>query len=150
MADPDLLARLGELEAVSLHGPAWRHVRPEYPPLSGEGARLVGGRWNPPESYPTLYLGLNTDVVTAEFNRHLARQGLRPRDALSRILYRYEVGLCHLLDLREPATRHVRGSVFPATSPARPRTAAKQSAMPRTNAVWKASSHRRPQVLATS
>lgn len=102
MVEPDLLARLDELERGSFAGPAWRHVRPEYPPLSGEGARVVGGRWNPPECFPTLYLGLSVDVVAAEFHRHLTRQGLRRQDALPRMLYEYDVRLGQVLDLRAP------------------------------------------------
>lgn len=106
---PTLLERIDELAPVSYHGPAWRHVRPEYPPLAGEGARIVGGRWNPPESFPTLYLGLSIDVVVAEFHRHLTRQGLRVEDALPRIAYRYEVRLGRVLDLRDPDAIHTVG-----------------------------------------
>lgn len=100
MVDSALIERLGALDTREFIGEAWRHVRPEYPPLSGEGARAVGGRWNPPGSYPTLYLGLDVDVVVAEFHRHLDRQGLRPEDALPRVLYRYEVRLSLVVDLR--------------------------------------------------
>ncbi len=40
--------------------PAWRD------PLDMEFARRRGGRWNPPDSFATLYL--NEDVVTARLN----------------------------------------------------------------------------------
>lgn len=39
---------------------AWRD------PLDPDFARVRGGRWNPPDSYPTLYL--NEDLVTARLN----------------------------------------------------------------------------------
>ena len=39
---------------------AWRN------PLDPGFARARGGRWNPPDSYPTLYL--NEDLVTARLN----------------------------------------------------------------------------------
>jgi hypothetical protein len=35
-------------------------------PLDPDYARVRGGRWNPPDSFPTLYL--NEDVVTARLN----------------------------------------------------------------------------------
>ena len=38
-------------------------------PLDPDHARRSGGRWNPPESFPTLYL--NEDVVTARLNLRL-------------------------------------------------------------------------------
>ncbi len=40
--------------------PAWRN------PLDPQFAQRRGGRWNPPESFPTLYL--NEDQVTARLN----------------------------------------------------------------------------------
>lgn len=102
MVELSLVERVEALGSGPFHGRAWRHVRPEYPPLSGEGARAVGGRWNPPGSFSTLYLGLDVGVVTAEFYRHLARQGLRAEDALPRVMYQYEVRLSRIVDLRSP------------------------------------------------
>ncbi|MGH2824591.1 MAG: RES domain-containing protein, partial [Thermoleophilaceae bacterium] len=32
-------------------------------PLSGAGARSLGGRWNPRESFATLYLALERETV---------------------------------------------------------------------------------------
>lgn len=102
MVEPWLVQRVEALGSRPFNGHAWRHVRPEYPPLSGEGARAVGGRWNPPASFPTLYLGLDVTVVTAEFYRHLARQGLRAEDALPRVMYQYDIRLSRIVDLRSP------------------------------------------------
>jgi RES domain-containing protein len=99
-----LVERVEALGSQPFHGHAWRHVRPGYPPPSGEGARAVGGRWNPPGSFPTLYLGLDVAVVTAEFYRHLDRQRLRAEDALPRVMYQYDVHLSRIVDLRSPVT----------------------------------------------
>lgn len=38
-------------------------------PLDTRFAQRVGGRWNPPDSFPTLYL--NEEVVTARINMQL-------------------------------------------------------------------------------
>ncbi|NJN51867.1 MAG: RES family NAD+ phosphorylase [Gammaproteobacteria bacterium] len=45
----------------------WRLADPHWQnPLDPDFARVRGGRWNPPGSFPTLYL--NEDVVTARLN----------------------------------------------------------------------------------
>ena len=54
----------------------WRMIRIPYQrdPLSGEGARLYGGRWNP-KGMPALYLGAGHDVAIAEYYRGLPKPG---------------------------------------------------------------------------
>jgi hypothetical protein len=45
----------------------WRIADPAWAdPLDAEFAARRGGRWNPPDSFPTLYL--NEDMVTARLN----------------------------------------------------------------------------------
>ena len=45
----------------------WRIADPAWlEPLDPSFASRTGGRWNPPDSYPTLYL--NEDMVTARLN----------------------------------------------------------------------------------
>jgi RES domain-containing protein len=73
------------------HDPRW-----SFRPLSGEGAAIHGGRFNP-QGLPTLYLAL--DVVTAV---NEANQGfLRKLDPL--VLCSYEVDCTEVFDLRTPA-----------------------------------------------
>ena len=69
------------------------------------GARIHGGRWNPPESFSTLYLALDRETTVREFYRLAERQGRDPEDFLPRRLYRYDIALAALLDLRDSATR---------------------------------------------
>jgi RES domain-containing protein len=69
--------------------------------MSGEGARIAGGRWNPKGSFAVLYLGLDEATVVAEFHRLAVKQRLAPADFLPRILFRYEGELHDLLDLRD-------------------------------------------------
>jgi RES domain-containing protein len=90
-------------------GRAYLHVAANRPPLSGEGARFSGGRWNPPRSFPVLYLGLSREVVVGEFHRLAARQRLVPEAFLPRTYYSYQVELTALLDLRPASARSALG-----------------------------------------
>lgn len=101
MPDPDLVERLGPLPCRQFTAATYRHVSVGRQPLSGEGARIHGGRWNPPESFPTLYLGLTEEVVVAEFHRLALRSGRSPTDFLPRELYRIDVTLQTVLDLTD-------------------------------------------------
>jgi RES domain-containing protein len=105
VALPDLVARIDGHPATPHAGPAYRHQAPQYDPLSGRGARILGGRWNPPNSFAVLYLGIDRATVIDEFHRHAARQGRSPTDFLPRAFYVYEVDLRDLLDLRDRAYR---------------------------------------------
>jgi RES domain-containing protein len=51
----------------------WRGVREGRSPLSTRGARLVGGRWNPP-GLDALYASLDIVTVRAELARGAARR----------------------------------------------------------------------------
>lgn len=59
-----------------LRCPLWRMltIRYQHEPFSGEGARLHGGRWNPP-GVAALYLGTDHATAIAEFYQGLARPG---------------------------------------------------------------------------
>ena len=70
-------------------------------PLSGEGGRIQGGRWNPAESFPTLYVGLTEDIVAAEFQRLALQSGRSTADFLPRQLYEIDVRLQLVLDLTD-------------------------------------------------
>ncbi len=105
MDHEELVGRIDGLPSLKWGGEAWRHVSMGRPGLSGEGARVVGGRWNPAASFAVLYLGLSLEVVIAEFHRLATRQRLAPDHFLPRALYRYDIKLHDVLDLREAAVR---------------------------------------------
>ena len=59
----------------------WRIADPDWAdPLDPAFAQHHGGRWNPPDSFPTLYL--NEDVVTARMNLRafIAKWPYEPED----------------------------------------------------------------------
>lgn len=109
MPDPELLGRIDGLPHARFTGSAFRHQPPQYSPLSGRGARIQGGRWNPRDSFSVLYLGLDEQVIVAEFRRLVERQARTVNDFLPRMLYRYDLELNALLDLRSEDARAAVG-----------------------------------------
>ncbi len=79
------------------HDPAW-----SFSPISGAGAALTGGRFNP-KGEPTLYLSL--DIMTS-FGE--CTQGLRNR-LQPLTMCEYDVDCEGVADLRNDATRAVHG-----------------------------------------
>ena len=105
----DLLAAVGSRPPLRWSGTGYRHAAHHYPPLSGEGARKLGGRWNPPASFPVLYLADSPATCEAEFRRLAALQGRQPRDFLPRALHQIECDGLPLLDLRSSTARAAVG-----------------------------------------
>ena len=100
--DPD---RVAAASLAPFTGQAWRQLGPRHSPLSGEGARLHGGRFNPPESFPVLYLCRSRSCADGELKRMGERQSIGLAGLLPRRLYRYEVSLFRVLDLTDEVTR---------------------------------------------
>lgn len=98
MVDGDHIARAPR---TPFRGVAYRHQAVRYDPRSGEGARRRGGRYNPPGSFPVLYLCTTRDCAVAEFRREGERQGIGLAALLPRALYRYEISLDDVLDLTD-------------------------------------------------
>jgi RES domain-containing protein len=104
-----LAARIDELGTDALEVSAYRHVAVGIDPRSGEGARIHGGRWNPPESFACLYLALDAETVADELHRLAARQSLRPDDLVPRELHLFDVRLQAVLDLRSVENQEALG-----------------------------------------
>lgn len=98
-APPDLLEAIDQLGGSLWSGELYRHTAPDRDPLSGTGARMFGGRWNPSGSFPTIYLAEPLDACLAEFLR-MARGQARGADSFrSRQLHLVEAHELELVDL---------------------------------------------------
>lgn len=105
----ELVAVVQQRPAITLRAICWRHIRHGRDPLAGTGARIQGGRWNPPNSFSVLYLATDKATVAAEFRRLAARQRLSPESFLPRAMYSYDIELTALLDLTDDAVREAVG-----------------------------------------
>ena len=103
MLDP---VRLASARLRPFAGEAWRQQAPAFDPRSGEGARLHGGRFNPPNSFPVLYLCETRACVVAELRRLGERQAIGVANLLPRDLWRYDLQLERCLDLTDAAVLH--------------------------------------------
>jgi RES domain-containing protein len=101
-------ARVASAPRASFAGVAFRHQAPGFDPRSGAGARIRGGRYNPPESFPALYLCTTRDCAVAELSRLGERQSIGVAGLFPRVLYRYEVALSNIIDLTDlSVTEHL-------------------------------------------
>lgn len=100
----DLVELISTAPRRSFDGAGYRQQSLVYDPLSGEGARIHGGRFNPPKSFPVLYLCATPGCTAAEFMRFAQNQPIGPSGFLPRTLYRYEIRLTNVLDLTDDDT----------------------------------------------
>lgn len=98
-------AQIATASHVAYVGDTFRHMAARWDdPLSGEGARIRGGRFNPPDSFPVLYLCTTRQCTVAELHLLGRRQMVGVEGLLPRVLYRYETSLDRVLDLTSEAT----------------------------------------------
>lgn len=97
--------RIATASRSTYQGSAFRQIATRYPnPYSGEGAKINGGRFNPPDSFPTLYLCTTRACCAAELRRYGERQVIGLAGLLPRTLYQFEVNLDRVLDLSSSTT----------------------------------------------
>jgi RES domain-containing protein len=100
---------IGVAPEASLAVIAYRNQAKGFDPRSGDGARRLGGRFNPPQSFPVLYLCLTRPCVIAELTRQAERQGLSVDALLPRELFEFSADLDKVLDLTDAATLNALG-----------------------------------------
>ena len=104
----DLFRALDQLGTRQLTGTFYRHTAPRRDALSGEGARMIGGRWNPVGT-EALYLAEPREACAAEFRRMAAGQGKGVESFLPRTLHTIAVTDLDIIDLTTPAHLHAVG-----------------------------------------
>lgn len=111
--DDRVVSRVDRLGHTSWRDDTFRYTTARRDPLSGAGARLNGGRWNPKDLFAALYLAIPVAACMGELSRLAASQGI-PEDVLLRAprsLHTIHVDSARLLDLREPTQRTAVGLV---------------------------------------
>jgi len=106
-------SRLNGVDLVDLASVGYRHQAPGFNPRSGDGARRFGGRYNPPRSFPVIYLCLTKCCVAAELTRQAVRQSVQVEDLLPRELWSIATDLERVLDFTEDSVC-VAAAVGPA------------------------------------
>lgn len=111
----ELGRRMARADATRIDRNGWRTgpgqiPKDEIDPFSGSGAKLSGGRYNPPNSFATAYIPMTKKVAGAEFLR-MARVGHNcpPERLLPRFVYRVQLVSDDVLDLSDPAVRDILG-----------------------------------------
>ena len=109
MRAPDLneeiVERVNELGPSTWSGTMHRHTSLGRDPLSGEGARRLGGRWNPRGVFSTIYLAQPEFTAIRELEHAAAAASMFLDDllAVGRELHTIEVEAVEVLDLRDPS-----------------------------------------------
>lgn len=101
MPSSELVAALDRLARAQVSMLVYRHLAPGYEAMSGEGARVTGGRWNPPDSFPVLYTATSIECVAEEFKRMARKERRDVEDFLPRRLVSYRTSLERVLDLTQ-------------------------------------------------
>ena len=107
--DRGLVRALDRLPPRTWAGTVLRHHAPRYGALDGQGARINGGRWNPPDSFAVVYTALEPGTIDAEFARLTRRTGLPARAFLPRRIAIIDARLARVLDLTDAGTRRRLG-----------------------------------------
>lgn len=107
--DLDLVRRLGHVKLTSVDVAVWRHLSLREIPGSGEGARGMGGRFNPPGSFPVVYGTLGRVAAGAELRRIARSNPIGIEKLLPRHLYRFRLRSTKVVDLRQPSVREALG-----------------------------------------
>lgn len=100
--DGDLLKKVDTVGPTAWGGHVYRYTTARRDPLSGAGARLNGGRWNPKDIFAALYFATPVGACLGELERAAASQQLSVKTVLQ-VPYKF-----HTLDVQEVAVLDLR------------------------------------------
>lgn len=109
MARRDLIERLNLVVPETYRGVLYRSTSPGYDVLSGEGARVKGGRWNPPGSFPCIYTATDPSGAALEVYRTARKFGVAVETLLPRHLTTLRAKLGRVLNLCTPTSLEALG-----------------------------------------
>lgn len=101
--DEDLLDAINAIGPTVWSERCFRYTSARRDPLSGEGARLFGGRWNPPDLFPVVYLAVPEVACMHELEKAAADNHLDVATQLQvpYTLHTIRVDEVEVLDLRD-------------------------------------------------
>ncbi|GAA1936250.1 RES family NAD+ phosphorylase [Nocardioides hwasunensis] len=109
--DDALLEAVDRIGRTSWSGQTHRYTTARREALSGVGARLFGGRYNPPDLFPTIYLAQPVQACMRELARAAEDRHLTVQELLTipHVLHTIELVDVQVLDLTVSATQDILG-----------------------------------------
>jgi RES domain-containing protein len=103
--------RLGSCQAISWHGTLYRSSSPRYANLddllTGAGSKAVGARWNPPNSFRTVYTSLDPHTAIDEALAQFVHYRLPVANAMQRVIVAVKARLQRVLNLTDSGIRRL-------------------------------------------
>lgn len=109
--DEELVQRIDARGTVTWSGTCFRYTTARRDPLSGEGARRFGGRWNPASLFSAIYLASSAQACMVEVDRAATAASTTAEKMLEAAyqLHTVEAEDLAVLDLTTPAAREAVG-----------------------------------------
>ncbi len=109
--DEALVQRVDARGTTQWSGTCFRYTGAHRDPLSGEGARRFGGRWNPPLLFAAIYLADSECTCMVEVERAAQAASTTPEKMLEAAyrLHTIDVTDLSVLDLTAPEAREAVG-----------------------------------------
>ncbi len=98
----------GAWRAIHWSGVVYRSTSPRYANkedlVTGMGSKTAGGRWNPPNSFPTVYTSVDPHTALDEVLAHYRYYGFPIESAMPRVTVSVRVRLVRVLNFTDGKT----------------------------------------------